>query len=271
VLELPISLSDLYDPIPYQQSPRHKQVRRRVKWISNGRLHRAMHEGNMFTFRTLLSLGADPEETVGDCPLLAYAAKGSVGTVFCSLLLDRGVHVDTRDSSGNTPLWHSIRRPGCDDICKLLLDRGAAIDLVVPSDCTLLSLLIQFDGNDFACSLLFDRGAAVDSPDSNGRTPLSHCAELGNATISKLLLDRGASTDSTDSDGCTPLVCSVRMPLAHATPQWERCAGTCELLLNRGATVDAAGSSRRTPLSYCPELGNLSLCRLLLDRGAAVD
>jgi len=31
VLELPISLSDLYDPIPYQQSTRHKQTRRGVK------------------------------------------------------------------------------------------------------------------------------------------------------------------------------------------------------------------------------------------------
>ncbi|KAF8423632.1 hypothetical protein EV426DRAFT_602464 [Tirmania nivea] len=52
VLELPIFLSDLYDPIPYQvqQSTRKKQARRVVKWSSRGRLHRAIREGNIFTF-----------------------------------------------------------------------------------------------------------------------------------------------------------------------------------------------------------------------------
>ena len=44
--------------------------------------------------------------------------------MFCRLFLDRGVQVDTRDSSGRTPLSHSER----EDICELLLNRGAAVD-----------------------------------------------------------------------------------------------------------------------------------------------
>jgi len=175
VLELPISMLDLYDPIPYQvqQSTGHKQARRRVNWSSGGLLHRAIRTDNIFTFRTLLSFGADPEEeTDANGPLLVYAARMTWGIEFCRLLLDRGVQVDTRDSSGRTPLSYFF---------------GAGI-----------------------CELLLDRGAAVDATDSSGRTPLSHCAELGNDSTCKLLLDRGAQVDTRDSNGRTPLSYSAR-------------------------------------------------------------
>jgi len=115
VLELPISLSNLYDPIPYQgqQSTGHKQARRGVKWSSYGRLRRSIREGNIFTFRTLLNLGADPnEETDADGLLLVYAAGMTGGFEFSRLLFDRGVQVDTRDSSGRTPLWYAHQLGG---------------------------------------------------------------------------------------------------------------------------------------------------------------
>jgi len=259
-LELPISLLDLYDPTPYQQSTRRKQARRGVKWSSRGRLHRAIRGGNTFKFRTLLNLGADPEETNADGPLLVYAAKKSDGVTFCRLLLDRGVQVDARDCSGRTPLSHCASLPN-DFVCKLLLDRGAQVDTRDCSRRTPLSHCAGL-GNYSVCKMLLRRGAAVDATDSNGRTPLSYCAELGNSFVCKLLLDGGASVDSIDSNKRTPLLHCAQLGIN---------ASACRLLLDRGATVDTTDSTGRTPLSHCAELGDVSVCKLLLDQGAAVN
>ena len=87
VLELPISLSDLYDPIPYQQLTRHKQARRRINWSSRGSLRKAIDGDNIFTCRTLLSLGADPNEPDAYGSLLVHTASWEK-VEFCRLLLD---------------------------------------------------------------------------------------------------------------------------------------------------------------------------------------
>jgi len=274
VLELPISLSDLYDPIPYQvpQSTRHKQSRRGVSWSSSGRLHRAIDRGNIFTFRTLLNLGADPEETGADGPLLVYAARAPIpeGVVFCRLLLDRGAQVDTRDSSGRTPLSHCAELTNL-SVCKLLVDRGAAVDSTDSNGCTPLVWLVctplshssrQLDNCIGISELLLNRGAAIDSADSSRRTLLSHCAGFGNYNLCKLLLDRGASVDSTDSNDRTPL---------------SYCAGLngevalCELLLSRGGKVDVDDVKGRTPLSYSAARAMVAMSRVLLRRGAMPD
>ena len=109
VLELPIPLSDLYDPISYQQSTRHKQSR---TWNSHGKLYSAIHGGNILIFRALLNLGADPNEADISGPLLVHAARQPEKLAFCRLLLEGGAQVDMRDSSGRTPLSHAARG-GC--------------------------------------------------------------------------------------------------------------------------------------------------------------
>ena len=258
VLELPISLSDLYDPIPYQQLSIGKQARRRINWSSRGRLHRAIHEDNTLIFRTLLNLGADPEETYDDCPLLVYTARAPADKIiFCRLLLDRGANVDATDSSGRTLLSYCAEL-GSNSICELLLDRGATVDVTDSNGCTPLLYCTQHESNSI-CKLLLDRGAMVDATDSSGHTLLSHCAERRNYLICELLLDRGASADVDAADS------SGRTLLSYCAELGSK--SICKLLLDRGAAIDLADSSGRTPLSYCAELNQFHLCNLLLDRG----
>jgi len=265
VLELPISLSDLYDPIPYQvqQSTRHKKYRRRVNWSPRGRLHRAIREGNIFTFRTLLSLGADPEETNGYYPLLVYAARGSDEIVFCRLLLDRGAQVDTRDSNGRTALSYCARL-GNYYVCQLLLDRGAAVDSTDSNGRTPLSYCAEL-GHVSVCKLLLGRGAAVDAVDSRGCTPLSYYARFANYYVCQLLLDRGAAVNSTDFNGRTPLSYFAELHSHDSSHQ-----SLCKLFLDRGGKADLADFGGRTPLWYAQKWGVMGPVYQLLVRASLV-
>ena len=78
VLDLPIFLSDLHDPTPFQQATattsKQGRYRLKVKWSSRGRLHSAIRANNLVALRTLITLGADMEEvdSNGDAPLLCF-------------------------------------------------------------------------------------------------------------------------------------------------------------------------------------------------------
>ena len=255
MLELPIFLSDLYDPTLYQQSTRQKQARRGVNWSSRGRLHKAIYTGNIFIFRTLLNLGANPDEANEYGPLLVYAARRYEGIEFCRSLLDRGVQVDSRDSSGSTPLSYAARLYRHGAICELLLDRGAEVDSTDSDGRTPLSHCAG-RGYDSVCKLLLDRGAAVDSTDSYDRTPLSYCAELNvDDSVCELLLEGGGNVDLADFQG--------RTPLSYSAEQ-----GNCaisRLLLNKGARAEAPDFKDRTPLSHAYKWGEASdIYQLLL-------
>ncbi|KAF8427686.1 ankyrin repeat-containing domain protein [Tirmania nivea] len=274
VLELPISPSDLYDPIPYQQWVGHKQIRQEVNW---SRLEGAIDNYNPYAFQALLNLGTDPgKEEVVYSPLpVSETSCRYHGIAFCKLLLDLQVDrkdfdgstplslaaVHATDFSGRTPLSHAAKL-GIFSVCKLLLDRGAMVDAADYSGRTPLSYAAWY-GHIHICELLLDRGANVDTADCGGRTTLSYSVRRHvYEDLCVLLLNRGAAVDAADSSGRTPLSHGVGLGTVSL----------CELLLRWGAAVNSTDSNGRTPLSYCAELnGHSYVCALLLDWGGKVD
>lgn len=100
VLKLPISVSDLYDPAPYQVARRRQNpALKSVKWSSRGRLHSAIEGSNLSALRAMLNLGADIEETklesLDRTPLLYAAMRGHLRA--CQMLLENGAAVQLTD------------------------------------------------------------------------------------------------------------------------------------------------------------------------------
>lgn len=92
-----------------------------------GLMH-AADSGDMLAVSSLLDPPLDVNAKfpiLGSSPLILAAAKGHHEMV--GLLLDRGAHINTSDSSGWTPL-HAAIYGGHADVVQLLLERGAQLE-----------------------------------------------------------------------------------------------------------------------------------------------
>ncbi|RPB25033.1 hypothetical protein L211DRAFT_134911 [Terfezia boudieri ATCC MYA-4762] len=106
VLNLPIDLTDVSNPEPFQaqlsmETLHHPKSRVRSKRSSRGRIHNAIENGNVFVVRTLLAMGMDTEEldSNGRTPLIHAIMKHQEAT--CKLLLDKG-------SIENFHMWYGF-------------------------------------------------------------------------------------------------------------------------------------------------------------------
>jgi ankyrin repeat protein len=139
---------------------------------------------------------------------------------------------------------------------------------------------------------LLELKANPNGHDEQGRTAISHCAELGTKADLEYLLQHGASADITQIGGKSPLSwaaqnghvdvaqlilntgyidinrldSSCRSALAWAA---ENCReAMVKLLLDSGAAVDAGLQSCVTPLLLAAEHGHEEVAKLLLEKGA---
>ncbi|RPB25035.1 ankyrin [Terfezia boudieri ATCC MYA-4762] len=176
VLNLPIELTDISNPEPFQaqlsmETLHHPKSRVRSKRSSRGRIHNAIENGNVFVVRTLLAMGMDTEEL---------------------------------DSNGRTPLVHAIMKHQ-EIICKLLLEKGACagVDALKSFTCgmdfkersELLDPLIASALDDGASSSMINLAIDMNYElavraiihfepqvlvgiDIEGQTPLTHAAEV---------------------------------------------------------------------------------------------
>jgi ankyrin repeat protein len=109
---------------------------------------------------------------------------------------------------------------------------------------------------------LASAGVNVDYPDTDGRTPLSHAAELGLAEIVQLLLDSNADINLEDKRGQTPLLWATQNGRENIVS---------ELLASAGVDVDHSDSNGRAALSYAAELGYASVVQTLVSAHAYVN
>jgi ankyrin repeat protein len=247
-LELPICLSDLWDPEPYRVaaaaaaaapiSTPHKSAARR-KWSSRGRIHNAIASGNDYVVRTLLKLGSDIEEL---------------------------------DGKGRTPLAHAFQRNQFSIVAQLL-ERGASTEalsgLEASSDLPHKLKGAIDSGNEEVVRLLLQMGVDLEDHIQASRhdmPPLLYAAWKGKVTVVKLLLEAGADIKARDNEGWTVLHCAAD----------SEDAGLMQFLLDRGALelLEITATSNTpgdTPLHIAALHNRLPIAKLLVEKGARVN
>jgi ankyrin repeat protein len=293
VIELPICLSDLWDPEPFRVDSTVSAPRRsssRLNWSSRGRIHNAIVSGNEYVVRTLLSMGSDIEEAnrEGATPLALallknrdviarlLLAKGASIDIAAAkafeggneavlrLMLARGASVEARDDQGRTFLMRAVVW-GHTNLVKVLLEMGADVGACDAQGRTPLALT-AIGGQEAVAKLLLEKGANVESRDNEGRTPLAQAVLYEHESIVKLLLDKGASVDALKAIGMTA---DLNGRLKSAIREGKETV--VRMLLSMGADVEERDSQSRTPLAEAVLYKHESIVKLLLEKGASVD
>ncbi|KAG9497985.1 hypothetical protein J7337_010861 [Fusarium musae] len=242
----------------------------------------------------LLSRGDTVKRTdlLGRTPLM-FALNNDLSIM--KQLIDEGGDINAIDTRGQSALLLAVRFK-LEGHARILIDSGACTDISdTYNQRTALSyavstqyydthtappgqpdIALSFHGHYLPPSIaeaLLVQGAKVDKDDINGRTPLSHAADIGGSAdfvslllshgATKFLLSHGADVHHADNSGRTPLSYAV-----------DHNYMATKLLLDHGADVHHADNSGRTPLSYVASSGHIHavhIARLLLDRGAIPD
>jgi len=133
--------------------------------------------------------------------MLGAANNGNVEEV--TRQIDGGIHVDSKNTKGETALHIACRR---DDIemAKMLLGRNANVNSTSNDHESPLHELTKNDNKELA-ELLIQHGADVNIRDKMGWTPLHEACQEGHAEFGMFLLRNGAKINAQDCKGFTAL------------------------------------------------------------------
>lgn len=207
----------------------------------------------------LLARGANIQATEDTGKTLLHQLVQDKGPIsLIHLLVNSGIHLDSRDGSGETALHLAIRGRQV-DVVSLLIENGADIQTASEDGATaLLKAVDQYNVNEAIVALLLDSGADVSARAVDGKEALHISAARGQETILRLLLEAGANVNAVAKGGITAL---------H--PASSRGNDTMvRLLLDRGADVSAQTAEGITALHLATMENRPNVVGLLLKRGA---
>jgi ankyrin repeat protein len=175
-------------------------------------------------------------------------------------LLDKGLRIDSRSKSGDSPLTIAASE-GHFDLVEFLLDEGANINVENKKGYNALLYAIDFNDTN-AVNVLIKNGADVNARTFIGYSPLMHAVDIGNYSMTKHLLENKAKVNVYDIvHGQTPLMIAVIWGYKDIV----------ELLLNNDALVNANEIHGWTPLMYACDSNRFEIAKLLVDHGAMID
>ena len=179
-------------------------------------LHESALRGCVEIVELLLAAGGSPAVLDGmkHNVLHVAAAGGSEEVVRLVLAAGCSSIVNSRDSSGSTPLYYAAVG-GCDKVVELLLAAGAGVDEVGDSMGVGATCMAWY-GTAGPISANGASAPAVVVAPSGGWTILHAAASSGSREVVQMLVDAGAAVGAVDSKGGTAL------HVAAGVPVWRR-------------------------------------------------
>ncbi|CAH8614825.1 unnamed protein product [Heterobilharzia americana] len=204
-------------------------------------------------------------------------------------LLNAGVHINLSNAIGLTAL-HLASKEGYVRVVDELLRRGADFDAPTKKGNTALHIA-SLAGHFEVVKLLLDAGANLNRQSVIGFTPLYMAAQENHLDVVDLLLQRGANQALTTEDGFTPLAVALQqghdrvvahllerdsrsrggMPALHIAARKDDANAVSLLLSNADVNVNHQSQPGFTPLHIAAHYGNVTVARLLIERGADVN
>ena len=191
---------------------------------------------------------------VGTCALFIATERGHLEIV--KVLLDAGVDLDSKDSTGQTALYRATRR-GDDILMRFLIQRGAALETKDDNGRTVFSANAKYC-DDSHLRILLDAGADPNTTGHDGISELYDAAAAGDVAYVRTLLRNGTNPSITTKYGWTPL-------------HWAANNGHLEvvkLLLSKGADHSALSDQKSTPLDMAVRANQSVVAALLIRTGA---
>ena len=188
---------------------------------------------------------------------LIEAAK-SGNLVEIERLLKRGANINTKDSTGRTPL-HAASYNDHINIVNFLISNGADVNAKSNVDATPLHMA-SYSGHADIVNFLVSKGANVNAKDNGGRTPLHAASYNGHADIVSFLIGKGADINAKaiNDYGVTPL---------HVA-SFKGHVDIVEILISKGADVNVKDNNGKTPLNLAADKGNADVIEILKKHGA---
>jgi ankyrin repeat protein len=212
--------------------------------------------------RALLGRGADVDARGPfDTPALHWVVRVQ-DRATAGLLLDAGADPNARDGHGIVPLHLAIANADLATV-DLLLAAGADLDVRDSAGESPLFLAARA-GTAGIVERLLARGVPVDGRGELDQTALMVAVSEGHAGVVQLLLEHGADPNAQTQAGVTP---AFRLPSENA--------GSKGVGIIRGGWPErgmrAPTPGAKTPLLYAARRGDLSVTRLLVEAGAAIE
>jgi ankyrin repeat protein len=145
--------------------------------------------------------------------------------------------------------------------------RAVLVTMALVAGCTDHDALLRLEeairnGNAGSARQLLAAGASVNATLSEGWTPLTLAASLGNLEVVEVMVDAGADLEQARRVGIE----RQWTPLGWAARRGHR--DVVEWLLERGARVDALNSRHQSPLMAAALGGHHDVMALLVEAGA---
>ena len=186
--------------------------------------------------------------------LIAAVQYGHAKVV--KILLNKGAHVDYKDSEGATPLIIASRNNNF-EIVKLLIKKGADVNARDTLGTTALMFAARNNNIEIANQLIVE-GAHIDEKDDVGTGALMYAAYQNNSDVSQLLVNRGADINLQDNKGATPLIIAVQ----------NNCKDVVKFLLNQPKIKVNNVFYGNTALIFAVNNCDSLLVKCLMDKGA---
>ena len=189
--------------------------------------------------------------------MLHYTAQWSLDR-HIPFIIERGLHIETANATGETPLFTAVRHNNQSTVA-VLLDNRASLNARDSMGNSALHAAVRWNARNSVLTLI-DAGIDMNTFSLNGTTPLHDAIRLGATDIETILIGRRANLEVRDTEGNTPLMDAV-MAANH---------GSAGRLIAAGANTMARNVRGDTPLHMAVAIAEYRLADTLLNAGASI-